>query len=286
MPERSPPGGLSPIITFLALTFAFSAVFYALIIASGHIAGGAGRYTAGLMWCPGLAALLTCRIHKLSIASLGWRWPGLRYQAASYLIPAAYALVAYVLIWSTGWGAFPNPKYLSEASADIGIKEMPPWLSAVLMIVLHASFGFVRACANTLGEEIGWRGFLTPHLTAKLGFRRASLLTGLIWAIWHYPILLFADYNVGTPGWYALTCFTVMIVAISVVFAWFRLQTGSLWTATVLHASHNLFLQTIFTPLTADTGRTAYAVDEFGFMLPIVVIVVAIWFWRRGVTAQ
>jgi membrane protease YdiL (CAAX protease family) len=248
------------------------------------LSGGDGRYTTGLMWCPGLAALVTCRAKKIPIASLGWQWAGLRYQAASYLIPPAYALVAYIFIWSTGWGAFPNPKFLTDAVTSIGIKGTPPWADAALLIVLHASFGFVRACSSALGEEIGWRGFLTPHLTAKLGFRRASVLTGLIWAIWHYPILLFADYNTGTPGWYALTCFTVMIVAMSVIYAWFRLKTGSLWTATFLHASHNLVLQTILTPLTADTGRTAYAIDEFGFVLPVVVVVATIWFWRRGAT--
>ena len=60
--------------TFLMLTFTLSAVFYALMIVSGHVGGGAGRYATGIMWCPGLAALVTCRIHAIRIAVLGWQW--------------------------------------------------------------------------------------------------------------------------------------------------------------------------------------------------------------------
>jgi len=271
----------SVIRTFLLLTFAFSAVFYALVIASGHVGGGAGRYGTGMMWCPGLAALLTCRIHGVPISVLGWHWPGFRYQAASYLLPAGYALVAYAVIWGTGLGSFPNRTFLRESVAAIGIDAMPRWAAVMLMTLLTAAYGFIRSCANALGEEIGWRGFLTPQLVRARGFTGASLITGCIWAVWHYPILLFADYNLGTPGWYALSCFTVMVIGMSVIYTWFRLKTGSVWTATFLHASHNLFIQAIFTPLTGDTGPTRYVVDEFGFAVPLVIGVTAVWFWRR-----
>jgi hypothetical protein len=72
-----------------------------------------------------------------------------------------------------------------------------------------------------------------------------------------------------------------MVIGMSVIYTWFRLKTGSLWTATFLHASHNLFVQAIFTPLTGDTGPTPYVVDEFGFVLPLVIGATAVWFWQR-----
>jgi membrane protease YdiL (CAAX protease family) len=74
-----------------------------------------------------------------------------------------------------------------------------------------------------------------------------------------------------------------MVVAISFVFAWLRLKSGSLWTGAILHASHNLYVQAIFTPLTADRGKTAWFIDEFGVVLPLVAVAFAIYFWsRRG----
>jgi uncharacterized protein len=267
--------------TFLLLTLASSAIFYALILASGNTGGGAGRYATGIMWCPGVAALLTCRIHAIPIDTLGWHWPGCRFQAASYLLPAVYSLVAYAAIWGTHLGSFPNPTFLRESVAAVGIPAMPAWTAVVLMVLLTAVYGFIRSCSNALGEEIGWRGFLTPQLVRRCGFTGASVITGCIWAVWHYPLLLFADYNLGTPGWYALSCFTVMVIGLSVIYTWFRLKTGSLWTATFLHASHNLFIQGIFTPLTGETGATRYAIDEFGFVLPLVIGATTVWFWRR-----
>ena len=73
-----------------------------------------------------------------------------------------------------------------------------------------------------------------------------------------------------------------MVMASSFAFAWLRLRSGSLWPAAILHASHNLFIQAWLTPITGPHGRiTPYAIDEFGFMLPLACIVVAVVFWRR-----
>ena len=78
-----------------------------------------------------------------------------------------------------------------------------------------------------------------------------------------------------------MSCFMVLIISMSFIYTWFRIKSGSLWTAVILHASHNLFIQKIFSPLTEDTGRTAYFIDEFGIVLPIVGIGFAIYYWSR-----
>jgi len=96
-----------------------------------------------------------------------------------------------------------------------------------------------------------------------------------------YPLLIWSDYNSGTPTWYSLTCFTVMVISVSFIFAWMRLKSGSLWTGALLHASHNLYVQGIFTPLTRDTGKTAWFIDEFGAVLPLVALGFGIYFWSR-----
>ena len=90
-----------------------------------------------------------------------------------------------------------------------------------------------------------------------------------------------ADYNSGTPSWYAMTCFMLAIISISFIYTWFRIKPGSLWTAVILHASHNLFIQGIFSPLTADTGNTAYYIDDFGIVLPVIGICFAVYYWRK-----
>jgi len=269
---------------YLLLTAALSSIFWFLIIKSGHVGGGGGAYVAGLMWCPACAALITCKLLGRDVSSLGWKWGDSRYQVASYFIPLGYATVAYAVVWITGLGGFYNQKFVANLSDRFGLGHLPAWTTIALYLLLAGTAGIVRSCASALGEEIGWRGFLVPELARRTNnFTLTALISGCVWALWHYPILIFADYNSGTPTWYGLTCFTAMVIALSFVFAWMRLKSGSLWTGVLLHASHNLFIQGFFDPITADTGRTKYVTGEFGAALAITVVPIAVYFWlRRG----
>jgi uncharacterized protein len=267
--------------TFLILTLAFSSIFYFLIIKSGHLGAGRGSYVLGLMWSPAVAAMLTRKIHGQSLGTLGWRWGATRYQIMSYLIPLAYATIAYGLVWIFRLGGFYDRQFVANMGQSFGLGALPARAAIALYFLFSATVGMVRSCSSALGEEIGWRGFLVPQLAKSHSYTVTALASGIIWSIWHYPVLIFADYNSGTPTWYALLCFTVMVVSISFVLAWMRLKSGSLWTAMLLHASHNLFIQGFFDPITTDTGRTKYIIGEFGAALPLVCIAFGFYFWTR-----
>ncbi len=101
------------------------------------------------------------------------------------------------------------------------------------------------------------------------------------WAVWHYPLLVFGHYNNGTPAWYGLICFTTAVVSTSFIFTWYRMKSGSLWTGVLLHASHNLFIQVFFTPITTEKAHTAWFTDEFGAVIPVVSLSIAAYFWTR-----
>ncbi len=278
--ERSRDETRAGILTYLVCTFALSSIYYTLIIRAGHLSAGHGLYVLGLMWCPGIAAILTCLIRRRPLSSLGWKWRW-RYQAISYVIPIAYAGAAYAFVWATGLGGFPNQNVLAHAFYSRLSPQTPVAVRLIVFVLATGTLGMIASTISALGEEIGWRGFLVPELAKMTTFTRTALISGVIWTSWHVPILVFADYNSGTPTWYGLTCFAVMVIGISFVFAWMRLKSGSLWTGAFLHASHNLFIQGIFTPLTIDTGKTKWAIDEFGFALAIAAVVVAVIVWRK-----
>ena len=145
-----------------------------------------------------------------------------------------------------------------------------------------ATTGIIPAIAHALGEGIGWRGFLAPALVGRMGFTAGAIVTGIIWTAWHVPILLFADYHGATPWRFGLPCFAVMAVALSVILTWIRLRSGSVWPCAILHASHNLFIQAFFTPLTGSMGRiTPYMIDELGVAVPMAVLVLAVLIWNQ-----
>ncbi len=271
----------SAIVIFLSITFALSSIFYFLIIHTGKLESGHGLYVTGLMWCPGLSALITSKLLKRKISLLGWQWSNTRYQLWSFVIPILYTTVAYLMIWITGWGGFYNSDFVDSVNVAFGFNKLPEFLSILLYCVLMGIYGLPASITTALGEEIGWRGFLVPELFKTMSYTKTSFLAGGIWAIWHFPIIIFTDYNNGTPVWYGLSCFTVLVISTSFLFTWFRLKSNSLWTGVFLHASHNLFIQSIFTPLTYDTGHTKYFIDEFGAVLPIVCLCLAFYFWTK-----
>jgi uncharacterized protein len=272
----------SRIAIYLVLVLALSSIFYALIIACGHLMAAHGRYVVGLMWCPAVAALLTCRLTGKPYAELGFGWPRTRWIVMAWLLPVAYAGGAYIIVWLTGLGGFGNPSFIASLGKDLGWPHAPAWLVEAGSLVLVMLPGMISSVAAGLGEEIGWRGFLAPEMTRAFGFTRGTFFIGVIWTSWHLPILLFADYNAGTPWWFGMPCFAVMVICSCFAFNWLRLRSGSVWPAAILHGSHNVLIQAWLTPITAARGDiTPYAIDEFGFMLALSAIVIAVVFWRK-----
>ncbi|MGA8042926.1 MAG: CPBP family intramembrane glutamic endopeptidase, partial [Terracidiphilus sp.] len=269
------------ILTFVALVFAFSCVPYAVILHTGHVGAGPGMVVRLVMWCPALAALATCTMFRLDLSTLGWAWRPAIYEWFGYLLPLVYALPVYVVTWIAIPAAFAFGSFAQQIAATYGLAHAPRLATLMLGIPLIATLGLPLSMANALGEEIGWRGFLLPRLTRQFGFTGGCLVSGVIWALWHFPALLWADYNAGTNPRYALGCFTLMVVGLAFVMGWVRLRSGSLWPCAMLHASHNLMVQAIFDRMTAPVGRALYVTTEFGIGMVCTLGVVAFYFWMR-----
>ena len=75
------------IVTYVALTFAFSCVSYWVIILHGSLSARGGLFVYTLMWSPGVAGLLTRLIFQGNLRGHGWGWGKTKYQFASYWIP-------------------------------------------------------------------------------------------------------------------------------------------------------------------------------------------------------
>ena len=270
-----------PVANFLLLLLLASLPFYLLLNLSGGRGEGMRLYVTGLMWCPALAALLACRANGVPLASLGWGWPPTRLALAALGLPLAYGAIVYGIAWGTGLGAFSVADYAAWSGKMLGLPQWPPMAHVALMLALQLTAGLVLSCASALGEEIGWRGLLSPRLAARFGFLRGNLITGLLWSAWHWPVLFWMNFDNATPRPFAMACFSISLVAMSVVYGWFRERSGSLWTAVLLHASHNVLITPVFSRMTADTGATTWAIDEFGFLLAAVSVLMAVMFTRR-----
>ncbi|MCX5752371.1 MAG: CPBP family intramembrane metalloprotease [Candidatus Krumholzibacteria bacterium] len=179
-----------------------------MILGGFRIVPGAasmGQYVIlAVMWVPGLAAVLTIKL----VTHEGFRIAGLRfgswrpYATAALIIPACF-LVIYSLTWLMGLGR-ADWKFASflDQIAKQSTAGMPPMPSPYL--VWPAIFFATLVVAPFfnglfgLGEELGWRGYLLPKLM-PLGKPRAYALLGLIWGLWHLPLVLVGFTYPGHP---------------------------------------------------------------------------------------
>jgi membrane protease YdiL (CAAX protease family) len=257
----------SKILVYLVLAFGISSISYYYMLSTGSAHSVALLW----MWSPGVAAIVTQLLSRHRFCELGWRPGPVKYLLLGYAAPLVYGLAIYTTVWVTGLGGFrARPLVL------MGIR-MPFLVSLVVLSLL----GLFPACGAALGEEIGWRGLLVPELAKLTTFTKTSLLTGIFWAVWHYPAILFADYHSSAPRWFDLLSITISVFGMSVFTAWLRLKTGSIWPAVLWHGNHNLLIQSVLLRMTVDTGITEYLVDDFGLEVVISSLVLGYVFWRK-----
>ncbi|GAA0178435.1 hypothetical protein SH2C18_14930 [Clostridium sediminicola] len=257
------------VIVFILLVFVLTSFSYYKIISTGTLEGNE-QYVFIAMWMPAISAFITKIIFDRNLKGLGWKIGKLKYQGISYAIPLFSGLVVYSIAWISGIGGLDL--------TTIGINNVP---TGITKFLLFATLGVMGSAISAVGEEIGWRGFLVPELLKKYSYTKTSIIVAVIWNLYHYPFLLFSDYNNGVSIGLSLVAFTISIFAVCFITTWLRIKSGSLWTGVIIHASHNLFIQAVFDPITIDKGYTKMFTTEFGIGLAIVYAIIAFYFWKR-----
>ena len=161
------------IFTALVLVMATAA---ALVIRALHMP--AGPVTAAIyMFVPAVATLIMLLVitkdgySKAGWKSLGLHRAGYRVWGVALLAPLLVGVVGTAIVWATPLATFVAP---------------PPVGGVLIALLVQV---VVYTVTYSLGEELGWRGYLLPRLI-HLGRDRALVLVGLVWAAWHLPMIL------------------------------------------------------------------------------------------------
>ncbi|HEX8760894.1 MAG TPA: CPBP family intramembrane glutamic endopeptidase [Pseudonocardiaceae bacterium] len=217
-------------------------------------------------------------------ADVSFRVGGRRgWQAivVAVIFPIVIGLTVYGIAWMTGLARFaPRPGGLV---AQLGVASASPVAAFLVMLVAAATIGTIVGILTAAGEEIGWRGYMLTRLI-DAGIPHPVLASGLIWGLWHVPIVFGAGYAAGPSPTASALLLVVLATAFGVVFARLRLQTGSVWPAIVLHAAWNSIIQSAF-----DSARmggdgsplhdaASWWVGESGVLTVIAMIIAAVVF--------
>src|SRR5215208_4153923 len=189
-----------------------------------------------------------------------------KYYLAALIAPAVFVTAVVLIIQALGLGEFR----WSEAT----------WFVYLMLLVIA-----LPLTSFTFGEEYGWRGYLLPRLL-PLGEIRASVLLGVIWGVWHLPLLLAGLNYPGVNVWLAIIIFTFVTVALSFTYTWFYVASGgSVLVAAVYHASTNQFSDTFWVPpLLSVTNPFAPSLVSAVLIMALVVVVYRLF--KRSVRVE
>jgi uncharacterized protein len=202
------------------------------------------------MFGPALAAALTRLLRREGFRDLGLRLsrsgrPDLSYLYA-YLVPllllacgAALALLIGRQHWALteNWDRLITQQLGSAGGAAAASRKT---LLSLLPVVVLATLTLSVAinCVATTGEELGWRGHLLVRLT-PLGGPPAAILTGVVWGLWHAPVIGLDGYEYGIRNWLLAAYFCLLTVPLGAILAWLRFRSGSVWPCVLAHATIN-----------------------------------------------
>lgn len=248
--ERAPPVNTRKVGLFLALAFGLSWTSALVLYLAGITIGtvtGILVVTLTFMWAPAIAAIAVQLRYGESIRDgCGLRVGRLRWVAVGWLTPTA--LIAATIgigallpgvTFTTDYGAYLldlgfTPDQAAAAVAELEAFPLPP---AVLFAVQGLVAGVTINAIAALGEELGWRGLLLDELSA-LGFWKLSGITGVIWGIWHAPIIL-QGHNYPDAPVAGVVMMTGAMIAMTPIYTYITVRAQSVLAATFFHGTFN-----------------------------------------------
>ena len=282
---------------YVAVVFALTWSFDFLILYPA-VKADMSAYTllaAVSMFFPALSMLLTRLITKEGFHDLLLR-PRFRGNGGSYILayagPGVLVLlgaVVYFLLFPSQYD--PTAGYLREIMAESGMpyeaQAVPIGTLLLLQVVQALALGGILNLIPSLGEEWGWRGYMMPRLLKTMKPLPALLTGGVIWGLWHAPLIALGhNYGTGYPGypWVGIAAMCVFCVVFGILLTWVTEKTGSVIPAAVAHGAFN-GIAGIGAYLTADGGNRFVGPLPTGIIgsLPLILAAVptALWLIRR-----
>ena len=253
-------------VLFFVLTYLFTWIFWipaafvpgntgALLMAAGLIAPAAVS-TAFVLLSGSDALKKDLKVKLVGMYKVKW--------ANVLLAIGVFAvIVAASILLSLAFGQKMSQFALAEDFSFTGVG-----IGSALATILLAS----------IIEEVGWKGYCEDSIGNYMNWFWESLVFGVIWSLWHFPLLIFGDYMEGTPLWYQLVAFVLCVFPIGIIAGILTIQSKSVWPAAFLHAGHNAYDQAVFGVITKGDDRMFFVSETGVFTIACAWIIAAIMF--------
>lgn len=247
------------LLIFLGITFFLTwSLEFGLMAAGGLSTSYAIMVLSLVMLIPALSVIITRLITKEGFKDLRLKphFKGnIRYYLMAWFGPAFLILlgaIIYFLIFPSNFD--PTLSHMVDIfQANGGNLTGSAFTSfIILQFVMGILLAPLLNIITTSGEEMGWRGYLLPKLQEHVSLPNAVLISGVIWGIWHAPIIALGhNYGLGYPffPWGGILAMIVFCVFVGSFFSFLAVRTRSFLPAAIAHGSLNGFaaISLIFT---------------------------------------
>lgn len=234
---------------FLGINFFFTWAIEFTLMANGGLTNPyAVAALVVVMLMPALSVVLTRLITREGFKDFGIR-PHFKGHVKIYLMawfgPALLILLGALIYFLIFPGQFdPTLSQIAGVYQNQGFKLSADSLKLIFITQLAVGFLFspVINLFATAGEEIGWRGYLLPKLKDRYGASLAIIISGIIWGLWHAPIIAMGhNYGLGYPTapWGGIIAMIIFCLFVGSFFSYLALETKSFWPPALAHASLN-----------------------------------------------
>jgi uncharacterized protein len=236
-----PTAGWSAVIFFVVLLLSMAALT-GLSVFTGFFRFYPSVALFVAMWIPGIAGILAARYSKVRL--LGTKRSPIRFLVLALIAPVGVCGIILGALWLSG------SETLQFDLREIGVGS-----------ISLLAFGFLFSFLGALGEEIGWRGFLTPLLARRLGFTVLAWCSWLPWFLFYLWLFFLAgSYSKPVFGVQVLTIGTLLF-GLNVLLVWLRMRAGSLWPPVIVHAVHNFL---VFNPVALAQSHRPWLTGGLG----------------------
>ena len=235
-------------IIFITITFAITWFVFSLVPICG-LAYGSGYsilIVAGAMFVPALGSILTRLITKEGFQNMmlrpylkqNWKWYLLLFFGPTAMILLS-SLIYFLLFPASFDPAFSTLRSALAASKNVSLS---PEIMLLIVMLQMIFLGPVINLIPTLGEELGWRGYLLPKLRMFFSDRTALLFSGAIWGLWHLPVIAMG-HNYGTEyvGYPFLGIFAMVVfcIVLGIIEGYASIRMNSAIPAAMIHSAVN-----------------------------------------------
>ena len=282
-------------IQFIVLTCAVSWVVAGVAIWLGLRKAEGTAYVvfgAAYMLLPAICAIILQIVHnEKPFSNLYISFKFNKWFIIAGIVPIVFAFMTLginllfpgVSFSATAEGFLSRLSAEDVAAAAEQMAKFPPIVFLLISVVQALIAGYTINAFFAFGEELGWRGYLLRELQDRK-FLYVSLVTGVVWGLWHFPLILighnYPDYPVAGVGMMVVFC-----ILLSPVMTYIVIKSKSVITAAIFHGTMNAIAGITIMYVVGGNGIINGATGIAGFVA-LTLINVSFYLYDKFVTKE